>query len=166
MVLTLGAQFISISAFTKEPDIMDENKAQSEVLAIGYIDKAGIIKELPPGLPAEYIVAYPDGSTAQRAMDEGTLSHYYIIDEDYLETGNLTVIDKEFSPLGDLSTMDLFHSIIFYNLTDDVAIIQTIDFFTPIVDDPYTFGQIAAANALIVPEPISSPRSSLMSPTI
>ena len=35
-----------------------------------------------------------------------------------------------------------------YKLSDDLAIIQTIDFFTPIVDDPYTFGQIAAANAL------------------
>ncbi|GAG21171.1 unnamed protein product, partial [marine sediment metagenome] len=35
-----------------------------------------------------------------------------------------------------------------YKLNDDLAIIQTIDFITPIVDDPYTFGQIAAANAL------------------
>jgi len=35
-----------------------------------------------------------------------------------------------------------------YKLTDDLAIIQTVDFFTPIVDDPYTFGQIAVANAL------------------
>ncbi len=35
-----------------------------------------------------------------------------------------------------------------YKLTDDLAIIQTVDFFTPIVDDPYMFGQIAAANAL------------------
>ncbi len=35
-----------------------------------------------------------------------------------------------------------------YKLTDDLAIIQTIDFFTPIVDDPYSFGQVAAANAL------------------
>lgn len=35
-----------------------------------------------------------------------------------------------------------------YKLTDDLAIIQTIDFFTPVVDDPYTFGQIAVANAL------------------
>lgn len=35
-----------------------------------------------------------------------------------------------------------------YKLTDDLAIIQTLDFFTPIVDDPYSFGQIAAANAL------------------
>jgi selenide,water dikinase len=35
-----------------------------------------------------------------------------------------------------------------YRLTDEIALIQTVDFFTPIVNDPYTFGQIAAANAL------------------
>src|ERR671915_1594378 len=33
-------------------------------------------------------------------------------------------------------------------LSDDLAIVQTADFFTPIVDDPYAFGRIAAANAL------------------
>src|ERR1700742_2660438 len=33
-------------------------------------------------------------------------------------------------------------------LTDELAIVQTADFFTPIVDDPYWFGRIAAANAL------------------
>lgn len=35
-----------------------------------------------------------------------------------------------------------------YRLRPDLAIIQTLDFFTPMVDDPYLFGQIAAANAL------------------
>ena len=35
-----------------------------------------------------------------------------------------------------------------YSVSDEVAVIQTVDFFTPIVDDPYLFGQIAAANAL------------------
>jgi len=35
-----------------------------------------------------------------------------------------------------------------YKLSDDLAIIQTVDFITPIVDDPHTFGQVAAANAL------------------
>jgi selenide,water dikinase len=35
-----------------------------------------------------------------------------------------------------------------YKISEDLAIIQTVDFFTPIVDDPYWFGQIAAANAL------------------
>jgi selenide, water dikinase len=35
-----------------------------------------------------------------------------------------------------------------YKITEDIAIVQTVDFFTPVVDDPFTFGQIAAANAL------------------
>ena len=35
-----------------------------------------------------------------------------------------------------------------YRLNDETALIQTVDFFTPIVDDPYLFGRIAAANAL------------------
>ena len=35
-----------------------------------------------------------------------------------------------------------------YKITDEIAMIQTVDFFTPIVDDPYTFGLVAAANSL------------------
>src|SRR5581483_1099561 len=35
-----------------------------------------------------------------------------------------------------------------YKLSADLALVQTVDFFTPIVDDPYTFGQVAATNSL------------------
>jgi len=35
-----------------------------------------------------------------------------------------------------------------YKLADDLALVQTVDFFTPIVDDPHLYGQIAAANSL------------------
>jgi len=35
-----------------------------------------------------------------------------------------------------------------YKINDDIAIVQTVDFFPPIADDPYTFGQIAATNAM------------------
>ena len=35
-----------------------------------------------------------------------------------------------------------------FQISDDIALVQTVDFFAPIVDDPYSFGQVAAANAL------------------
>lgn len=35
-----------------------------------------------------------------------------------------------------------------FRISDDLALVQTMDFFTPVVDDPYAYGQIAAANAL------------------
>lgn len=44
--------------------------------------------------------------------------------------------------------MDAMDNAGVYRISKTVAIIQTVDFFTPIVDDPYAFGQIAAANSL------------------
>lgn len=43
---------------------------------------------------------------------------------------------------------DTFDDAGVFLVADDIALVQTVDFFAPIVDDPYTFGQIAAANAL------------------
>ena len=43
---------------------------------------------------------------------------------------------------------DTFDDAGVYKINDQLALIQTVDFFTPMVDDPYAFGQIAAANAL------------------
>ena len=37
---------------------------------------------------------------------------------------------------------------VLHKIGEELAVIQTVDFFTPVTDDPYLFGQIAAANAL------------------
>ena len=58
--------------------------------------------------------------------------------------------------LGNLNNLNDSHSLIDFSSFDDAAafnmngstVLQTVDFFTPIVDDPYTFGKIAAANSL------------------
>src|SRR6202049_5269024 len=47
-----------------------------------------------------------------------------------------------------LGGRDTFDDAGVFRLSDDLALVQTTDFFTPIVDDPFDFGQIAAANAL------------------
>jgi selenide,water dikinase len=44
--------------------------------------------------------------------------------------------------------LDTFDDAGVFAVSDDLALVQTVDFFAPIVDDPYSFGQIAAANAL------------------
>ena len=40
--------------------------------------------------------------------------------------------------------------IVFYPMDNQKLLIQSVDFFTPIVDDPYDFGRIAAANSFLV----------------
>jgi ABC-2 type transport system permease protein len=122
MVFSLGTQYLSVKAFTEEPDILNQAEGGKPVLAIGYVDQAGLIRAIPEDIPANLIVAYPDTQTAQQAMDAGILSHYYVIDEHFVETGDLLVIAKEFSPLGDITTMDLFQSIVTYNLTGENAL--------------------------------------------
>lgn len=54
-------------------------------------------------------------------------------------------------PVGDANLLvgfDTSDDACVYKLRDDLAIVQTVDFFPPVVDDPYLFGQIAAANAM------------------
>jgi len=59
----------------------------------------------------------------------------------------LSKLPKQFDP-NVLIGFDTADDAGVYRLTDELALVQTVDFFTPIVDDPYTFGQIAAANSL------------------
>lgn len=58
---------------------------------------------------------------------------------------------RDLHPLHDprvLSGHDLADDAGIFRLSEDLALIHTVDFFTPVVDDPHTFGQIAVANAL------------------
>ena len=58
--------------------------------------------------------------------------------------GNLSNIKND----SRLSGFDSFDDCGIYKIDEKQSIIQTLDFFTPIVDDPYLFGQIAASNSL------------------
>ena len=58
---------------------------------------------------------------------------------------HLPTTDKDENLLVGIETSD---DAAVYKINEDTALIQTIDFFTPVVDDPYVFGQIAAANSL------------------
>ncbi|MBN2501795.1 MAG: ABC transporter permease [Anaerolineales bacterium] len=65
----------------------------------GYIDQAGLIQEIPGDVPADAFVAYTDSEVAKQALLDGEIGAYYIIPADYVETGDLILVQEDFNPI-------------------------------------------------------------------
>ncbi len=119
MVFSFGAQFIGSQALQEEPDIIQEESEPGKVQAIGYVDHAGIIQTLPEDIPEGRILAYSTQDAARQALNGGEIAEYYVISEDYVESGEVEVITEDFSPLGNLSTAQIVERILASNLIQD-----------------------------------------------
>lgn len=124
MVFTFGSQFLSRRAFESEEDVLSQG--ETGALAIGYVDHAGLIKALPPEIPATLVQTFPDEETARAALADRQLREFYIIPADYVATGKLVAVEKEFAPLSNLSTIDIFRYILSYNLVGDAALAKRV----------------------------------------
>ncbi len=76
------------------PDAPDTSKLEVE----GYVDQAGLISIIPQDIPRDHLIAYPNEQQAQRALEAGEVAAYFVIPEDYIETGNLLYIHPSPSP--------------------------------------------------------------------
>ncbi|MCJ7567716.1 MAG: ABC transporter permease [Anaerolineales bacterium] len=74
------------------PDVEEVQELEVE----GYVDLAGLISTIPADLPQDIFVAYPSEDTAAQALQDGEISAYYVIPEDFLEQG--TVIYTNINP--------------------------------------------------------------------
>jgi len=74
------------------PDVEEVQELEVE----GYVDLAGLISTIPADLPQDIFVAYPSADTAAQALQDGEISAYYVIPEDFLEQG--TVIYTNINP--------------------------------------------------------------------
>jgi len=135
MVTTFGSQLIGREVFETEEPFAES--AGNGPVAIGYVDQANLIAHLPEGVPPALVQAFPDEASAQMALEAGELRQYYLIPADYVETGALFVIDKDFAPMGNFPTAELFEYILNYNLLGDSALASR-------VSDPVAGLQITA----------------------
>lgn len=87
----------------------------------GYVDLSGIIKEMPVNVPASVLEAFPNEAAAMQAMNKGEISGYYIIPPDYLQTGKITYIPVNFSPLGSTGQSSTLDYVINFNLLGNNA---------------------------------------------
>ena len=78
--------------------IAPEASETSELEVQGYVDQAGLISVIPQDIPQGYLLAYPNEDHAQQALQAGEIAAYFVIFEDYIETGNLHYIRPNPSP--------------------------------------------------------------------
>jgi ABC-2 type transport system permease protein len=93
----------------------------SRTMVIGYVDQAGLIKEIPADVPQDLLQGFPNEEAAQAAVKGRQIDEYVIIAPDYLQTGNLVVVQRNFRPLGS-NPGDLFQYVIDTNLTGDAGL--------------------------------------------
>ncbi len=94
--------FAGVSIFKRGPSssgvVRPEAPDTSDLEVQGYVDQAGLISVIPQDIPEGHLIAYPDEEHAQGALQAGEIAAYYIVPEDYLETGDLIIISPNPSP--------------------------------------------------------------------
>ena len=119
--LSAGSQVLAQKSFEDtQEDLMGGEVADIQV--IGYVDEAGVIARLPRGVPLEMLRAFPDKASAQAALEAGELRQYYSIPANFLQTGELVLVDEKFMPLGSFAGENLFQYVLEFNLIGDEAL--------------------------------------------
>ncbi len=65
----------------------------------GYVDLSGIIRVIPPELPAGKFIAYPTEAAARMALQDGQISAFYIVTPNFIKDGKVTYIRPDLNPL-------------------------------------------------------------------
>ncbi len=128
MGITFGSQLLANNIAA------DEQQSLMELLAgqlkdqpvSGYVDRAGLVEQFPEAFPRELFQAYADEAAAKAGLQAGEIDQYYIVPEDYIETGDLILIQGTFLPFEALTDQSLMQYLITYNLTGDQRTTQLL----------------------------------------
>lgn len=74
--------------------------------AAGFVDLSGIIQTYPPDFEAESLTRYPDEGAARADLRSGEIDSFYLIPEDYLESGRIAVVRDDISPWDAFSALE------------------------------------------------------------
>jgi ABC-2 type transport system permease protein len=125
LALSLGSQALARSSMATDGSNPLFSGFMSGPKPVGYVDQAGLIKQIPDQLPTnlkmkqDKLQAYADQSAAQAALAAKDINKYYVVPADFIKTGNLLVVDSNFSVFNSLENNDYFEYVIRLNLTGD-----------------------------------------------
>jgi ABC-2 type transport system permease protein len=111
----------------EEPVVTDHTE-----MAFGYVDEAGFIHAMPPGIPENIIQAYPDVEAASLALERGEIEAYYLIPDDYVSTGEIRRISLDL-PMSPMDSFLIDH-ILGSNLLPEASPQEMARFQNPFMD--------------------------------
>jgi len=127
LLITFGVPLLGLLIFTvitifraQTDDSSVEEPAPSESFELGvegYVDEGGLIQSIPPDLPPEQLIAFPDEASARIVLDAGEIEAYYIIPEDYLQTGEIVYVRPEYTVFSPNSQDWVMRWTLLYNIT-------------------------------------------------
>ncbi len=82
----------------------------------GYVDQAGLIKEIPASVPGDLLVPFSDETSAKRALENGEISAYYVIPPDYIQSGKISYTRPDINLFGSSGQSDLLEWVLDVNL--------------------------------------------------
>lgn len=106
LFMAFGIPILALLVFTvvnlikqDSSEVEDESSQDMTELEIeGYVDRAGLIETIPQDLPAGVLISYATEDEAQIALADETIQAYYIIPQDYIESGELIYVHPDPSP--------------------------------------------------------------------
>ncbi|MCB9453370.1 MAG: ABC transporter permease [Anaerolineaceae bacterium] len=117
-ILFFGYQFIS----SRNEQDLGQTIAQSDlfkgITQAGYVDQSGLFTD--PGSLSSVLTRYDDEQTAQAALNAGEVDVYYIIPQDYLETGDIQAYMPKFSLGKTTSSEDLLQQLVYNHFAQNV----------------------------------------------
>jgi len=92
--------------------------SQGDSLPDGYVDLSGVIKELPPGLDSNFLVEFENQDTARDAILADEIQGYFLIEKDFLKSGEMKYFREDFNPLTAMQTTGIIDAVVRYNLLE------------------------------------------------
>ena len=133
LALSLGSQSLARSSMASGGSSPLLGGFMSGGKPIGYVDTAGVIEQIPepPKSSRPWQVGllqeYPTEAAAQAALESKEINKYYLVHADFIQSGDLTVVDSNFSVFNSLENNDYFAYVLRLNLVKDANLAELLD---------------------------------------
>ena len=118
MVILFVISNVQKSTGSNPTDLLDELfLPETSISMEGFVDDSGLVTTIPPGYETQ-LSAYADEASARAALAEGTITAYYLIEKDFLESGKVVYVRPDFNPLGASTNSSPVEALMAYALTE------------------------------------------------